>query len=155
MNCFDELTYAMYLDNELGPEKNRQIKSHINQCRSCNQILIQLETENQTLRSAMSFDMSVNVEPVIMNRIESDVQTKSGKRPSRRYRPTLSYAASIAAMALLVIWFVWSGSGSSGGNGSAAETQVILCSAKLDEKEVQSHVIQADESETYIWLEKE
>lgn len=156
MKCFDELQYAMYLDNQLGPNESEQIKTHITECNTCKQLINQLERENNDLRSAFSSDTTVDIESIVLNRLQNEPQKENKTKPRHRYgyRRTFSYAASLTAVALLVIYFAWFGDPKVT-NDSSAETQVILCSAKVDDKEVQSHVFHADESETYIWLEKE
>jgi cytoskeletal protein CcmA (bactofilin family) len=51
-SCFPELTYSVYLDQELSAEERRGVESHLEICASCRELVERLRLENRTIAEA-------------------------------------------------------------------------------------------------------
>jgi hypothetical protein len=59
MNHFDEMACMLYLDQQLEPERARELIHHTSTCASCRALLRSLEAESGWLRSALAEDMEM------------------------------------------------------------------------------------------------
>lgn len=53
MSCRSELTYAIYVDGELPPEKRRPLEAHLVSCRACRERVVALREEGEALVGAL------------------------------------------------------------------------------------------------------
>jgi anti-sigma factor RsiW len=49
MNCFPELTYSLYVDNELSPEEAHKVEAHRSHCSQCRGLVDALRAEDRLL----------------------------------------------------------------------------------------------------------
>ncbi len=68
MNCFTEITYAMYADGELPADESRQVEQHLLGCARCQALLEALRGENHVLAAALE-DISVEAPTVAPRRV--------------------------------------------------------------------------------------
>lgn len=54
MECFAELTYAMYLDGELPAEEKERVRTHLSGCARCREIVATFTAENEVLTVTMA-----------------------------------------------------------------------------------------------------
>jgi len=151
MKCFDELQYVMYLDNELGPQEIEQVKTHLDQCNTCNALVQTMEEENRQLKAAFTTGSGADIEARVLAGLGSERQAG---RPAafKRLGQVAAYAASVAVAVFLTLYFIVTGSGTSRVE-TEAETQIILCNAKVDDRQAESFVFHTDDSQTFIWLD--
>jgi anti-sigma factor RsiW len=53
MNCFSELTYAVYADGELPAEEAAQVQEHLAACSPCRRLADSLQVETRALQQAL------------------------------------------------------------------------------------------------------
>jgi len=53
MNCFPELTYAVYADGELPAEEAAQVEEHLAACLRCRLLADSLQVESRALQQAL------------------------------------------------------------------------------------------------------
>lgn len=53
MNCFPELTYAVYADGELPAEEAAQVEEHLAGCSRCRRLADSLQVESRALQQAL------------------------------------------------------------------------------------------------------
>lgn len=53
MNCFPELTYAVYADGELPAEEAAQVEEHLAACSRCRRLADSLQVETRALQQAL------------------------------------------------------------------------------------------------------
>jgi cytoskeletal protein CcmA (bactofilin family) len=53
MNCFSELTYAIFVDGELAAEEARQVRSHLATCSRCRELVEALSAEHRVLNEVL------------------------------------------------------------------------------------------------------
>lgn len=63
MECFSEITYAIFVDGELPPEESRRVQVHLSTCAHCRQIVTALTAENKTLAVALA-ETAVELTPI-------------------------------------------------------------------------------------------
>jgi anti-sigma factor RsiW len=56
MNCFPELTYAVYADGELPAEEAAQVEEHLAACLRCRLLADSLQVESRALQQALQAD---------------------------------------------------------------------------------------------------
>jgi anti-sigma factor RsiW len=56
MNCFPELTYAVYADGELPAEEAAQVEEHLAACARCRRLADSLQVESRALQQALQAD---------------------------------------------------------------------------------------------------
>ncbi|MCX6617273.1 MAG: anti-sigma factor [Acidobacteria bacterium] len=56
MNCFPELTYAVYADGELPAEEAAQVEEHLAACSRCRRLADSLQVETRALQQALQAD---------------------------------------------------------------------------------------------------
>jgi hypothetical protein len=54
VECFSELTYAMFVDEELPQEETLQVREHLTTCARCRELVAALRAENKVLSLALS-----------------------------------------------------------------------------------------------------
>ncbi len=53
MDCFSELTYAIFVDGELAGEEARRVRNHLTACSRCQELVETLRAENRVLEEAL------------------------------------------------------------------------------------------------------
>jgi cytoskeletal protein CcmA (bactofilin family) len=92
MSHFDELDYIRYIDGELTPARTSEVKAHLVECSSCNELVEALERETVLLREAL---------------IEADEKVSAEARPP--VREELSWALlGVMGMAAFGMYTLWS-----------------------------------------------
>ena len=153
--CFDEPMYAMYLDGETGPETKQEIETHLESCARCKELVRQLEAENTRLKKtfAVSPSPALDLVPGVMEKLADD---REKIIPVRRYRWVLATAASFLLVVFLLVYFIINKRSSPTPPEQPGEKQVILCTARVEGRSVQTHIYKSDEPDIqFIWLEKE
>lgn len=56
MNCFPELTYAVYADGELPAEEVAEVEQHLAACPRCRRLADSLLAESRALQQALQDD---------------------------------------------------------------------------------------------------
>lgn len=54
MECFPELTYAIYVDGELAPEERNRVRAHLSACARCRDTVAALTAENRMLTATLA-----------------------------------------------------------------------------------------------------
>ena len=54
MACFSELTYTIFVDDELPPEEASRVRAHLSTCTRCRGLVAALRTENQVLTEVLA-----------------------------------------------------------------------------------------------------
>jgi anti-sigma factor RsiW len=155
ITCFDELTYAMYVDNEVEMETKSKIETHLTSCARCREFVQQLETENAQIKKTfeVSSTPDLNLVPIVMKKLGHD---REKVIPLRRYRWVLITAASFLLVVFLLVYFIIIKHSPPPQPEQPGEKQVILCTARVEGKQVQSHIYKPEEPDIqFIWLKKE
>ena len=63
MACFSELTYAIFVDNELPPEEASRVQAHLGSCGRCRGLVAALRAENQTLTAVLANPAPATAKP--------------------------------------------------------------------------------------------
>lgn len=63
MACFSELTYAIFVDNELSAEEASRVRTHLSTCSRCRGLVAALKTENQALTQVLANEVTVAAKP--------------------------------------------------------------------------------------------
>jgi len=143
VNCLDELSVSMFLDDELAPVERKRVETHLETCALCRELLRQQEAENTQIKELFKSTPTPDLVPAVMEKLPTPVLLK--------YRWLLATAASILLAGLLFI-FLFLITPTNTGSG---EKQVILCSAQVDGQEVQRHIYESTGPDIqFIWLEK-
>ncbi len=143
VNCLDELSVSMFLDDELTPGERKRIETHLETCTLCRELARQQEVENTQIKEIFKSTPTPDLVPAVMKKLGT---------PGLLYnRWVLATAASILLAGFLFIFlFLVTPT-----NSRTNEKQVILCSAQVDGQEVQSHIYESKEPDIqFIWLEK-
>jgi len=163
--CYDETLYAVFVDNEAGPDQRREIKTHLDTCPACREIVRALEAENEQLKKAFKWNHPTpDLVPAIMEKRDSAafpskpqkiVVLKHGQSNwPHVFEWGLATAASFLVIGLLYLFLL-----SPNHTPPAPETpekNVILCSARVAGKEAKSYIYEEENRATqFIWLEKE
>lgn len=162
--CFDELSYAIYLDGEADAQTQQLIEAHLETCDRCRELVGRLQEENRQISASLepAEHPDVDLVPGVMDAIpaEPEAYEKSNVIPMVRFRRVLPYAATILIAAFLlvfaVLFFQAPPTGDIDDTGGG-ETRVILCRASVDGQTVEGHIFEdKDEPDIqFIWLEKE
>lgn len=143
VNCLDELSMSMFLDNELAPGERKRVETHLEMCSLCRGLLRQREAENTQIKEVFKSPPTPDLVPAVMEKL--------GTTTLSNYRWLLATAASILLAGLLFIFLFLITPANSG----VGEKQVILCSTQVDGQEVQSHIYKSTRPDIqFIWLEK-
>ena len=144
VKCLDELLVSMFLDDELPPGERKRVETHLETCTLCRELVRQREVENTQIKEIFNTTLTPDLVPAVMEKL--------GTPGLLNYRWVLATAASILLVVFLFIFlFLMTPTKS-----QTSEKQVILCSAKVDGQEVQSHIYESTEPDIqFIWLEKE
>ena len=67
MNCFPELTYAVYADGELPAEEAAQVEEHLAACSRCRRLADSLQAETSALQQALQADEGAEPSPSRQN----------------------------------------------------------------------------------------
>ncbi len=57
MKCFNEMTYAEFLDEELDRKTQAMVKAHLEECQACRIMVERLTDENSLLRDTFAIEM--------------------------------------------------------------------------------------------------
>src|SRR5579864_6694602 len=63
MACFSELTYSIFVDEELPPEEASRVRAHLNACHRCQGLVAALQAENQALVQALADPVTAAAKP--------------------------------------------------------------------------------------------
>lgn len=63
MACFSELTYSIFVDNELPPEEASRVRAHLSACSRCRGLVAALRAENQALTEVLANQVRATVRP--------------------------------------------------------------------------------------------
>lgn len=153
--CFDELAYAMYVDGEVEVETKNKIETHLESCTRCREQVQQLETENAQIKKTFEAPPTPDLDlvPTVMEKLRHD---REKVIPLQRYRWVLTTAASFLLAVFLLVYFIINKHSIPVPPEQPGEKQVILCTARVEGKQVQSHIYKPEEPDIqFIWLEKE
>ncbi|MCP5105185.1 MAG: hypothetical protein GY950_17480 [bacterium] len=161
MKCFDELAYAMFLDNELEPGERQKVAAHLEQCRKCRELVRQLEEENQRLTTAFETDEKTpDLVPGVMVKLRAPESHRDNERKriplhtAHTARWLMAAAASVVLAGFLFI-FLWLDKTPADPRLLETETQVLICKAQVEGHDVQSHIVNSDDPDIkFIWFEK-
>jgi anti-sigma factor RsiW len=154
MKCFNEMTYMLFLDDELPGEKAHQISHHLKRCPQCRKLVQRLHEENTGISSLFALDHPVpDQAQLIFNRINT--VPKSPSRFDRINFPHLVRGMRIATLLLLIFLlsvFIFLNKKPAVSN---LVQEVLLQSARVEGHSVQTHVFNSGDTDiTFIWLEK-
>jgi cytoskeletal protein CcmA (bactofilin family) len=65
MACFSELTYAIFVDDELPPEEASRVRAHLNTCNRCRGLVAALRAENQALTEVLANPVPAAAKPLL------------------------------------------------------------------------------------------
>ena len=153
--CFHELVYAMYVDDEVETETKNKIETHLASCVRCRELVQQLETENAQIKKTFEAPPTPDLDlvPKVMEKLAHD---REKVIPLRRYWWVLTTAASFLLVVFLSVYFIINKHSPPPQSEQPGEKQVILCTARVEGKQVQSHIYKPEEPDIqFIWLEKE
>src|SRR6185437_15775369 len=63
MACFSELTYAIFVDDELPPEEASRVRAHLSTCNRCQGLVAALRAENQALADVLANPVTAAAKP--------------------------------------------------------------------------------------------
>src|SRR5690242_2092903 len=63
MACFSELTYAIFVDDELPPEEASRVRAHLSTCHRCQALVAALRVENQALAEVLANPVTAVAKP--------------------------------------------------------------------------------------------
>ena len=63
MACFSELTYAVFVDDELPPEEASRVRAHLSTCGRCRSLVASLRAENQVLTEVLAEPVTATAKP--------------------------------------------------------------------------------------------
>ncbi|UCH95853.1 MAG: zf-HC2 domain-containing protein [Candidatus Aminicenantes bacterium] len=163
--CFDQVRYTMFLDNELPHEERQRIEAHLETCSRCRELVQQMKMENTQIKEIFKTTHTPDLVPAVMDKLGTPgfspgyqrYQCHQRHQRSRlikllNYRWMLAAAASVLLAGFLFIFlFLMTPT-----KPETIETRVILCSATVEGQEVQSHIYESTDPDIqFIWLEKE
>jgi predicted anti-sigma-YlaC factor YlaD len=158
MKCFDELVYAMFLDNELAPEKRQNAAAHLEQCPKCREQVKKMEEENRQLTKAFERNEETpDLVPVVMDELMAPGSSRySGGKPVRLHTARWIMAAAAAVVLVgFLFFFLWLNKTPVTPEQTETETRVIICNARVEGQEVQTHIFNSDDPDIkFIWFEK-
>jgi len=64
MACFSELTYAIFVDDELPPEEAYRVQAHLSTCGRCCGLVAALRAENQALNEVLADQVTAAAKPL-------------------------------------------------------------------------------------------
>ncbi|MCP4155634.1 MAG: hypothetical protein GY757_48365 [bacterium] len=162
MKCYDELIYSMYLDGELAEVERLKVAAHLEQCAECRTTLKQMEEENRRITNAFATNEEcpdlVNVVMKQLTGAAPGLTNTPGNTTRKSYgfhfsRWGMATAASFLVMAFL-FYFLFQGKPDVTPD-LPAETRILICNARVEGVEVQSHIMNSQEMDTtFIWFEK-
>ena len=153
--CFDELAYAIYVDGETEAEMKQEIETHLESCTRCSELVQRLEAENAQIKKTFEAPLipAPDLVPTVMEKLAHD---REKVIPLRRYWWVLSTAASFLLAVFLLVYFIINKHSPPPQSEQPVEKQVILCTARVEGKQVQRHIYKPEEPDIqFIWLEKE
>lgn len=160
--CLDERSAGMFLENEGLPREKRRIAAHLETCPRCRELLKELEKEDARLKEIFAIPTALgspDLLPRVMKEMEA-VDLPRGRFQSRKADFfhlskrgwAWATAASILLSVLLAILVLLPGNRPP---QEAPEENVILCYARVEGQEVESHIYNDKEPAIqFIWLEK-
>lgn len=153
--CFHELAYAMYVDGETEAETKNKIETHLESCARCRELVQQLETENAQIKKTFEAPPTPDLDlvPKVMEKLAHD---REKVIPLQRYWWVLTTAASFLLAVFLLVYFIIDKHSLPPQSEQPGEKQVILCTARVEGHNVQTHIYRSEEPDIqFIWLEKE
>jgi cytoskeletal protein CcmA (bactofilin family) len=66
MACFSELTYAIFVDDELPPEEASRVRAHLSTCNRCQGLVAALRAENQALIQVLADPVTAAAKPRLL-----------------------------------------------------------------------------------------
>ncbi|MCP4213902.1 MAG: hypothetical protein GY765_04555 [bacterium] len=156
MKCFDETTYAVFLDNETEPAERRKIIAHLETCETCSRLVRHLEAENRQLQAAFSDESghpNTDLETVVMARLRPSGPAHDTIKKTRGFQ-WMGLAAGVFLACLCLFHVLWQDKNAMDLPGS--ETQILICDAKLGGSQAQSHIMNDKNPDIkFIWFEKQ
>lgn len=141
--CLDELSVSMFLDDELTAGEKERVETHLGTCTLCRELVRQLETENRQIKKLFKTNPAPDLVSAVMEKLATPGLLN------------VRWVLAIAASTLLVIFLFIFLFLIIPTNPEADEKQVVLCSARVDGQEVQSHIYESTKPDIrFIWLEK-
>jgi len=142
--CFEEIIYYKYADDELETQERKKVEDHLEGCSSCRQFIAAIEAENAVLKEYFSGgSLSPNLTPFLRKRLD-----KKGTRFSLRY---LAYAATFLLAVLLSLILIID----KPDRGKQDAHHVMVQSARVEGQAAQPHIFASKNPDvTFIWLEK-
>lgn len=147
MNCLNELVCTMFLDNELEPEERQRAAAHLERCPTCRERIKNMEEENRALEAAFGEEDTPDLVPVVMDKLTAP------ESPRHFFRWAMAAAIVLAGFLSFFLWFA----GPTTGPGEIeTETRVIVCNARVEGQDVQSHIFDSTDPDIkFIWFEKQ
>jgi anti-sigma factor RsiW len=153
--CFDEVVYAMYVDSEVEAVTKPEIETHLESCSRCREFVQQLETENAQITKTFEVPPTPDLD-LVPNVMEKLAHDREKVIPLRRYRWVLTAAAMFLPAVFLSVYFIINKHSPPPQPEQPGEKQVILCTARVEGHNVQTHIYKSEEPDIqFIWLEKE
>lgn len=158
MKCLNERVCTMFLDNELEPGERKRAAAHLEQCPKCRERVKYMEEENHALATAFNEEDTPDLVSLVMDKLRAPESLQySERKPKRRH--TLHWAMAAAASVVVAgfLWFfLWFENPSPGPGETEMETRVIICNARVEGQDVQSHIFDSTAPDiTFIWFEKQ
>jgi anti-sigma factor RsiW len=154
MKCYDESILQRFVDGETGALLLRRVAAHIKKCERCRSLAARLKRENDELAGILEEDVEPpDLSEPIMDKIRSTAPParspiKSGIRLPVR---ALRIAATVALVVLFLVFLLLD----RGSSSFIPEKEVLIRTARVEGRAVQTHIFDSGESETkFIWLEK-
>lgn len=160
MKCFDELVYAVFLDNELEPEEQQNLAAHLEQCPKCREQVKEMEKENQQLTKAFErTEEPPDLVPVVMDELMAPGFSRysgSGGKPVHLHTARWVMAAAAAVVLVgFLLFFPWLNKTPGTPEQTETETRIVICKARVEGQEVRSHIFNPDDPDIkFIWFEK-
>ncbi len=149
MTCLNELVCTMFLDNELEPDEQQRAAAHLDQCPKCRELIKNMEEENQALTTAFDKKDTPDLVSTVMDKLTAPTS------PRHTFRWAMAAAASFVVAGLLS-FFLWFGNPSTGPGETEMETRIIICNARVEGQDVQSHIFDSTDPDIkFIWFEKQ
>lgn len=153
MECYDDMTYSRYLDNDLNPDLGKEIERHLNGCERCQRLVEQLKRENRWIKKIFQVGSKIpNITPTLMRKIH---EGESGEKRSKiRFLSPNRILATVAAVCLMVLLFLLFFINNRSSQ-QEMEREVLIQTARVEGKPVMTHVFNARDMDLkFIWLEK-
>lgn len=91
MECFPEITYAMFVDGELPPEEAQRVRAHLMACATCRNTVAALTAENKMLAASFAEESAADFVP-----------HAAAARPA--WLELLGVAAVLALIGIVIHW---------------------------------------------------